>query len=103
MLDEITSDELSEWEAFDRIEGIGDWKEDYRLAFLSSLFVNVNRRIHDKKGSKMTTPEDFLITWGADRLQKEDNATQQQSMEEMKNILFSMASKQKKTKKKTRR
>lgn len=91
-MDELTSEQLSEWEAYERLEPFGDWKNDYRLAFMCSLLVNVNKSFHGKKNSKMTSPEDFLIKWGRTKeLEEEDRLEGVQTVDEMKQMIRSIA------------
>ena len=84
-MDQLTSRQLSEWEAYDRLEPIGQRRDDYRMAILSSLIVNLTRQVHGKKGVKMTTPEDFVPDWGGDR---KEVGPLKQSTEEQKKILL---------------
>lgn len=52
----MSSAELTEWLAFDRVEPIGAWRTDYNMAMLCALFANANR----KKGSKPFKTVDFM-------------------------------------------
>jgi hypothetical protein len=83
---------LSEWEAYDRIDPIGTWREDFRMAYLSSLVTNLVISVHGKKGAKTTSPMDFMPDWG-DEKSKEPK---KQSVEEMKEILLGIAKMQNK-------
>ena len=56
LLERIDSCELSEWMAFDGIEPIGAWREDYNSGMFCALFANSNR----KKGSQPFKPQDFM-------------------------------------------
>jgi hypothetical protein len=56
LLDRVSSAELTEWLAFDRVEPIGAWRTDYNMAMLCALFANANR----KKGSKPFKTVDFM-------------------------------------------
>lgn len=59
LLKQLSSPQLSEWEAYDRLEPVGRWGSDYRGAALLSLMTNV----HLKKGSPLTKPQDFMPDW----------------------------------------
>jgi len=92
----LSSRQISEWEAYDRLDPIGSWREDFRFAQLMSLLVNIVTRIFAPKGHtpKNVSPLDFMPQWGdfADfKIEKP-----QQSVEEMKQILLSIASSQNK-------
>ena len=89
----MTSEQLSEWEAYDRLDPIGTWREDFRMAYMASLITNIARSIHGKQGVKMTTLDDFMPDWAGERQEAEQK---KQSVEEMKNLLLSIASSQNK-------
>jgi len=81
---------LSEWEAYDRIDPIGDWRADFNFATLKSLLMNMNLSIYRKRGTipKFTAPIDFMPDWSGE-LRKV--AVKKQSVEEMKQLLLGMA------------
>jgi hypothetical protein len=83
---------LSEWEAYDRIDPIGTWREDFRMAYLSSLVTNLVISVHGKKGAKTTSPMDFMPDWGEEKSKE----PKKQSVEEMKEILLGIAKMQNK-------
>lgn len=61
LLERIDSRELTEWEAFERLEGpIGDARLDQLFAALQATIANVNR----SKKSKAYEPQQFLPRWG---------------------------------------
>jgi len=92
LLNYLTSTQFSEWEAYDRLDPIGTWREDFRLAYLSSLVTNLTISVHGKKGAKHTTPMDFMLDWtGTTKEPKK------QSVEEMKEILMAFAKRQNKS------
>jgi len=68
-LNELTSVQLSEWEAYDRLDPIGEWRADFRMAYLSIIVTNIARAVYGTKGTKMTVPLDFMPEWG----KEEDN------------------------------
>jgi hypothetical protein len=88
-LDQLTSKQLSEWEAYDRIDPIGTWREDFRLAYLSSLITNLTISVHGKKGAQHTSPMDFMLDWTGEK-----KIGKKQSVEEMKAVLMSLANTQ---------
>jgi len=85
-LDELTSVQLSEWEAYDRLDPIGEWRADFRTASLISQVVNIARTIWGKRSVEMTAPLDYMPEW--DRSEEEPK---RQSVEEMKQILLGIA------------
>jgi len=88
-LETITSEQLAEWEAFDRIDPIGSWREDYRMSVLASLIVNIVSKLYAKKGHtpKEVTPMDFMPNWtGEKRIERK------QSVADMKQVLYAIAS-----------
>lgn len=89
-MDQLTSRQISEWEAYDRLDPIGTWTENFRLAYLSSLITNLALSIHGdkKKGYKFTSPLDFMINWDIEGNKVEPK---KQSVEEMKQMLMSFA------------
>ena len=87
----MSSWQISEWEAYDKIDPIGTWREDFRMAYLSSLITNLVISVHGKKGAKTTTPIDFMPDWTG-----EGKEPKKQSTEEMKQILLGIASAQNK-------
>jgi hypothetical protein len=88
LLDELTSAQLSEWEVYNRIDPIGEFRGDYRMAYLCSLIQNLVSKLYTKAGKsvKLTTPIDFMLDWSGDlKLQR----SKKQSMEELKLNLLS--------------
>ena len=71
-MDNLTSRQLSEWEAYDKIDPIGSWRDDFRIAKLESLLTNIVQQLYAKKGSAptITTPLDFMPDWSGDRVEK---------------------------------
>jgi len=100
-LSQITSAQLSEWEAYDRLDPIGEMRGDIRNAQLRSLITNIVRQLYPEKGVEpvMTTPAELMIDWGGEKQEPP-----QQSQAEMKRILEGVARDQKrKAKKETKR
>lgn len=60
LLARISSREISEWLAYERIAGpIGPARADIQAAIIASNIVNVNRG----KGKRPSTPKDFIPEW----------------------------------------
>jgi len=94
LLDDLTSKQISEWEAFDRIEPIdSETRADYRNGILASLVANLASQIYKKKGEKPKefSPKDFMPDYeDGDKTTKESKS---QSVEEQKRILMGLAGK----------
>lgn len=85
---QITSQQLAEWEAYDKIDPIGSWRDDYRIAVLDALIVNIVSKLYAKKGHtpKEVLPTDFIPNWtGEKRIERK------QSVADMKQVLMSIA------------
>ena len=87
MLEVLTSKQLSEWEAYDRLDPIGAWRDDFRLAYLSSLLTNLTISVHGKKGTQSTNPMDFMLDWDLGKVKE----PKKQTTEEMKAVLMGLA------------
>lgn len=94
-MDQLTSKQISEWEAYDRIDPIGKWRDDFGVAKLESLIVNIVQQLYAKKGHTpvVTTPIEFMPDWSGDRKETE---VKKQSVEEMKSTLMGLAKAQNK-------
>lgn len=91
-MDVLSSRQISEWEAYDKIDPIGTWREDFRTAELVSLIVNIVSKLYAKEGHtpKETTPLDFMPDWLGEK------EKQGQSVDQMKEILMGFAKEQNK-------
>jgi len=87
LLADLTSKQISEWLAYDKLDPIGSWREDYRLAFISSLITNIALRQYGKKEAKLTEVSDFMLIWDEEARRK----SKEQTPEEMKEILLNLA------------
>jgi Protein of unknown function (DUF4035) len=88
LLDQLTGIQLAEWEAYDKLDPIGSWRGDFQMACLASIVTNIAISVHNKQGSKFTTPNDFMPDWSGERDEEEQPI---QSLEEMKAILLDIA------------
>jgi len=95
LLDHLTFEELKEWEAFDQLEPIGrmEFRMEYMLGTVCAVLVNTVASIFSKKGSNNTkvVPADFMPQWGVFENEVFNKEKPKQSMEEMKQLLLSMA------------
>ena len=90
---ELSTEQLNEWYAYNIIDPIGKWRDELSIAQLCSLFVNTMMQVHrdPKKGQpKLTSPRDFMIDWDKeiakklDRSMAEEVEDKYQSPEEIK-------------------
>lgn len=68
MLQTLTSSQLSEWEAYDRVDPIGSWRQEFMMANFMSYLDNVIHKLYGKKGTsvRQSTAKDFLPRWNVD-------------------------------------
>jgi hypothetical protein len=96
LLDELTSVQLSEWEAYDRLEPIGTWWQDYRIAYLCSFFTNVVNQLYHKDGEPVPELQDvydYMPVYDRSELKKtRQRGSKQQSVTEIKNTLLGLVS-----------
>lgn len=99
LLDQLTSRQISEWEAYDRIDPIGASRDDLRFGSLQALMWNIVSHLYTKKGHtpKTMTAVDFMPDWTGDLKE-----LKVQSVEEMKQTLLAIARQQNKKVRKTR-
>lgn len=93
----MTSEQVSEWMAYDSIDPVGKQRDDYGWAMICSVIYNLVLDIYSVKGShpKRTTPIDFMPDWGNTR----EKAQKIQTVDEQKSILSGLARRRKKEKK----
>jgi hypothetical protein len=89
---ELTSRQLSEWEAYDRLDPIGTWRDDFRMAYLAAQMTNLTIAVHGKKGAKQVSTIDFMPNWDEEKIIE----PKKQSVEEMKSIILGIANAQNK-------
>ena len=90
MLDQLTGIQLGEWEAYDRIEPVGEYRRDYRIASLTAMIYNVASSFGSGKHGKrkVAKPQDFMAWLDS----KPPEKTEKQSVSEMKKALYLIAS-----------
>lgn len=66
---------MSEWLAYNEIDPIGEWRQEFRTARLESLLVNIVSTIYHKKNAKpkLTTPAEFMPVWGGKKKPIQDS------------------------------
>jgi hypothetical protein len=85
-LDQLSAAQIVEWEAYDRIDPIGSWRQDFNFAKIECLITNVVNALYHEEGVEpvMKNPTDFMIKWGQEI---EEPEPQQQSISDMKETL----------------
>lgn len=73
LLSRISSRELSEWQAYYRLEPFGEERDDFRAGTISSTIANVFA--DPKKRKKPFTPEEFIPEW---RVADEEEETEEE-------------------------
>lgn len=101
LMDLLTSEQISEWLAYDRLEPIGQWRADYRLGVLCALIVDIVQRLFARRGAtpRRVSPIDYMPDWSGDlremiRAGGEDdsnNAGRAESVEDMKRLFEAIA------------
>ena len=92
LLEDLTAIQLAEWEAFDKLDPIGSFREDLRMAQICSTNTNLVIQTNSKnKNPKLTEITDFMFDWDG-TLKEQKN--KKQSMEEMKALLLGIATTQ---------
>jgi hypothetical protein len=84
-LDQLTSHQIGEWEAYDKLDPIGAWRNELGFAKIESLLINIVNSLYHKEGTEVvtTSPVDFMIQWGEEIGKTEPK---KQSIEEMKEV-----------------
>ncbi|MFA5526554.1 MAG: hypothetical protein WC992_07010 [Acholeplasmataceae bacterium] len=68
----MTAVQVAEWEAYNRLEPIGEYRRDYMEGQILAMIQNIAQTVYGKKGKKSTTqPEDF-IPWNKGLLPRVD-------------------------------
>ena len=66
LLETLTSRQISEWEAYSRLEPFGEERGDLRMAILTSHITNMVSSLYSKKNEKpkMVSPSVFMPHFG---------------------------------------
>lgn len=83
MLNQLTSSQLSEWEAYNSIDPVGEWRRDYMIASMMALIANINR--DTKKKPEAYTHLDFMPEWSKPKIEEKP-----QTVVDQKRILFEL-------------
>jgi len=97
-LNDLTASQLAEWEAYNTLEPIGDYRQDYMIAQLTSIFYNFASSFGGKDGRRKIAKAVDFIPW----IDQPEEKTVTQPIEEMKKSLFGIAKADKEKKKKVK-
>ena len=87
----LNAKQINEWEAYNKLDPIGKWRDEYGWASLEASFTNLMTWAHAKRGTKHTAA-DFIPNWDYDAPEE----VQQQTVEEMKKVFEAIAKSQNK-------
>jgi hypothetical protein len=94
LLAELTSEQVSEWEAYSKLEPFSNWRMDYYSAQICALVMNIARSIYSKKGSnpKLVTTDNFMLQNKIDdmfdKMEMTDADVIKQPIEDMRKVLL---------------
>lgn len=97
----LNGDQLVEWEAFNAIDPIGSYKQDFQFAQLCTLVFEVAQAFSSSSKTRTTKILDFMPWWFLQYLEKPSKGEKpapRQSVEEMKKVLLDIVSRSKKKK-----
>jgi hypothetical protein len=88
LLGALSSHQLDEWEAFDKLDPIGTWREDYRMAYIAATVINIVKQLYHEKDKTpvLISVADLMPIWDGERRKQIEE--QKQDPEEMKQILL---------------
>jgi len=94
LLDALDAQQLTEWEAYEVLEPFGEERGDRRSAQICQVLANVNR---DSRNTPVFEIDDFMFH-DLDR-GKDPEESEQQSPEEMKQVLMGVRNRKKEKRK----
>ena len=91
MLAELTGEQLDEWKAYDRIDPIGQDREELRFATLWARILNLTMAILTPKGKEYepVQPKEFMPSW--DNVELEQAVPAAQTVDQMKKLFHMIA------------
>lgn len=95
-MDQLSGNQVAEWQAVNEIDPIGERREDWRMANIIAWMFNIVKMIYASKQDMrqpgfFVAPDKFMLQWGREEQTAEEQ--QQQSIDEMKAALFSYVGK----------
>jgi hypothetical protein len=89
----MSPDQVDEWEAYDRIDPIGSWREDYKMAYLTSTVLNIAVQLYGKEGARLQNPVEIMknFPWLMDPSDPQPKqASGKQTIEQIKNVMMDL-------------
>lgn len=93
-MNELTSAQISEWVAYDKLDPIGTWRDDFRFAQMQAFISNIMNAMYHKEGEEPTIvqPIEYMPVWNEeDRVEKEPEV---QSVDDMLSTMLGIAKRQ---------
>lgn len=81
---------MAEWQAYDSLDPIGEWRADFRIASLQAFIQNIMPKKNSSK--KPAVPLDFMPDWSGEIYREPE----QMSVEQIKSELMNLAKAQNK-------
>jgi hypothetical protein len=93
-LERLTLSQLQEWEAYDQLDPIGTWRDDFRMAKTIAAMQNIVIGLYSKKGTKpkLVSAYDEMPRWDEEQVE----TVQRQPWESMKEFFLGFAKRQNK-------
>lgn len=84
--------------AYNELDPIGEWRDDFRFAKLEARIINIVREIYKEKGKEpeMILPIDLMPDWTEDKDKVQKQVTKKQTVDQHRDILMSLAKSQNK-------
>ena len=107
--DLLTPTQIDEWEAYDKLDPIGEWRADFRMAKMASVITNLFYWAYGKPEAEPTSANDFMPKWDEAFSEQADDPNifwslskhgwvkrKRQSTEEIKQMALAVANSQNK-------
>ena len=93
-MEQLTIRQLEEWKAYDKLDPIGQEREDLRFATLWARILNLTMAVLTPKGKQYdpVSPGDFMPEW-YDGGSPEQAEPKEQTVDQMKKIFYALAGK----------
>ena len=88
-MNDLTASQLAEWEAYNTLEPVGDYRQDYMMAQLTSIFYNFASSFGSKDGRRKIAKIPDFIPW----MEQPEEKREDQSLVEMKKSILSIVPK----------
>lgn len=84
--------------AYNDLDPIGEWRDDFRFAKLEARLINIVREIYKEKGKEpeMILPIDLMPDWTEDNDKVQKREVKKQTVNQHRDILMSLVKSQNK-------